>query len=1290
MITGRAVAGIAGIRDHRMGVFGFRPDVQKLETDRDVSGLIKALQYQDANIRLTATKSLSNFCSADACPALVLCLKDEDARIRDAAVNTLVATGESALPLLFNAMGDQSWLVRKGAALALTKLRWSPDDDEIKVCFLFAQGAWKELSAYKKKAIPYFIEGLKDENPDIRKEAAQALGTIADTDGFEPLTRAISDPDPGVRAPAALALGELKDPRAIPFLINLFYDSNTGIRNAAADALAIIGRPAYEPLIAALNDPKTSARLAAIRALGKQKSSDVIPPLIGKLEDAFPEMRSSAATALGEIGAPALPMLLDVMKRGSRIARLSCLDAFSKSLDDRVTEILVAASKEVDEQVAKKAESVLRKREGLRVWQTALEEDMVSSPTSSSTAEVWNIRQERKAFEQLGSQEMEKILEILRDDNQISRLRGILKRVNESRPVVEALVLIMRNKDVEIKRRAVEAINRLEGISGNPLLVALNDNDPFIRTVAARNLGRLGCVDALVPLLHHASGDKDAFVAGTAGEAITTMALLPNLKMPVITALMSTLTSDSAAIRGKSAELLGNFGSAVAVPSLINLFRDRDDTVVRLAAEALAEIGKQAFPALAQATYDNDPRTRCGSLTALAEFGAKGEAYVREALKDSNPDVRNHARNVLAALKNDTDFPAPTHAGVVGLAMTEKASKADLALAQVPGPHPMEALPDPGAIIPRLAEKDRAVRITAIKALVAMGEPAFLPLVFAVYNPDKALRIGALQALSRFGVMGAPYIIKALDDDDVDVQHSAYRLLNQLDGRYGLPRSGGPALTVGTPVDSGPYGDHEAPAIPPRQSPSPQKIYPADIIPRLADNSAKIRERAAGVLAAMGEPAFLPLVYAAYHPDCKMRIGALFALTRFGERCAPHIVKALEDPDLEVRHAVYRILNEQDGRWGLPRVGGDALTVGTPPEGTHPATVQPVPETPPVSLDGITDPRELAGYLDHPDKDVQMNAAMALAMMGGVAVPALIDAFAMSREARSNAAEVLGSLGPDAIGPLMEALSDTRGDVVYGAASVLGKLGDRRAVPALIGLLEKNDNDSGIAAAEALGYLGDSESVDALIRALNGTDSELQSGAARALGYIGDERAVSSLIEAMGSEDFSVRRNAIDALTGIGEGAVPYLTEALLHAERGVRSGAAECITQIGYTPRTEQERINLFVANEEWMEVARTGSSAVDVLVYFTDDTNDEVRAGAIAALGRAGGSLAVNTLGAILADDDPAKRHEAMSALVEMGAAAVPELSVIKEHSNNPVQQEAIDQIIGHMNRKTSVKTP
>lgn len=1265
-----------------MGVFGSKPDIKHLETSQDLDGLIRALQYEDAIIRLRAAQALSNFCSADACPALITSLKDEDERVREASINALVAIGESALPLLFNAMGDQSWLVRRGATQALIKLRWHPDDDEIRVCFLFAQESWTELAGFGKKAIPYLTEGLRDENAGIRKGAAIALGTIGDPDGFEPLTRAISDPETEVRVPATLSLGKLRDPRAIPFLVNLFYDSNPVIRNAAADALSTIGMPAFEPLVAALSDSRPIARLGAIRALGNIPDARVIPPLISKLEDAFPEIRTGTATALGEIGTPALPMILEVMKSGSRIARLASLDAFTKSRDERVTAVLVAATKGVDAQIAQKAELVLRKREGLNVWQVA-QDDERQSPTSTSTAEYWNLRQERKAFEQIGSQEMDKIISIIRDDDQIDRLKAILRRLNDGHPVVEALVLIMKNKDDEIKRRAVEAIDRLEDISGNPFMIALQDNDPFIRTVAARNLGKLGWMDAIIPLIHRACEDKDNFVQGTAAEAIIRMGMNRNLKVPVTEVLIRTLTDDSARVRAKAAELLGNMGSTVAITPLILLFRDRDGQVQTSAAEALAEIGKQAFPALAQAAHDPDHRTRGGALAALAEFGEKGEAYVNEGLRDSNPDVRAQAKKVLYMLKHEDEVPRAPRAGMAGI------PKAQQAQPEKPGTCPAKSRTKkpragPGEFISRLGSKDKNLRAHAINHLVAMGEPAYRPLVYAAYHPDKAIRIGALAALAQFGTMGAPYIEKALEDTDIEVQHSAYRLLNHLDGKYGLPTVGGPAPRVGTPVEQ-----QVMSVTLPQKDTAPrvnvERLYPADLIPHLADPGTLIRERAGSALAEMGEPAFLPVIYAAYHPDKAMRIGALQALVKFGARGNPHIIKALDDPDLDVRHAVYNILKEQDGKNGLPRVGGPAPAAGMPAGQQEAGAPPSAAGSNAVVMEGMHSPEEVVGLLKSANKDIQMNAAVALVTMGGTAVPALIEAFAgESKDIRSTIAEIVGNIGPDAYEPLVQALHDPRSEVVSEAAGILGKLGDKRAVPALISLLDNNQGGTGIIAAEALGYLSDGAAVDALIRALNNTDSELQSAAVRALGYIGDERAISSLIEAMGNDDFSVRRNAIDALISIGEPSLPGLSEALVHTRRDVRSGAADCFMQMGYVPKTKQEQIHLLVANEEWLELAKMGTAATGVLIRFADDANEEVRVGAVTALGKVGGERAIGTLTGILADDSLIVRLSAIGALTGRGETAIPALKKARAVSDNRVQQQAIDMVLGKLGRK------
>ena len=62
------------------------------------------------------------------------------------------------------------------------------------------------------------ISSLKDENADVREQAAFALGQIRDRGAVEALVIAIKDPIADVREQVAFALGQLRDPRAIDAL----------------------------------------------------------------------------------------------------------------------------------------------------------------------------------------------------------------------------------------------------------------------------------------------------------------------------------------------------------------------------------------------------------------------------------------------------------------------------------------------------------------------------------------------------------------------------------------------------------------------------------------------------------------------------------------------------------------------------------------------------------------------------------------------------------------------------------------------------------------------------------------------------------------------------------------------------------------------------------------------------------------------------------------------------------------------------------------------------------------
>jgi HEAT repeat protein len=101
-------------------------------------------------------------------------------------------------------------------------------------------------------------------------------------------------------------------------------------------------------------------------------------------------------------------------------------------------------------------------------------------------------------------------------------------------------------------------------------------------------------------------------------------------------------------------------------------------------------------------------------------------------------------------------------------------------------------------------------------------------------------------------------------------------------------------------------------------------------------------------------------------------------------------------------------------------------------------------------------------------------------------------------------------------------------DLVLEVISMLGVIGDSRAVEPLIEQLER-DNEvvegARIFAAESLGDIGDSRAVEPLIRVLGDKSSIpvwdederrlLRREAVDALGEIGDARAVEPLIEAL-------------------------------------------------------------------------------------------------------------------------------------------------------------------------------
>lgn len=120
------------------------------------------------------------------------------------------------------------------------------------------------------------------------------------------------------------------------------------------------------------------------------------------------------------------------------------------------------------------------------------------------------------------------------------------------------------------------------------------------------------------------------------------------------------------------------------------------------------------------------------------------------------------------------------------------------------------------------------------------------------------------------------------------------------------------------------------------------------------------------------------------------------------------------------------------------------------------------------------------------------------------------------------------------------------------------------AIEHVIGLLPHPDPTIRQRAVHTLGKMGDARAVDALILILNDTDKKVVMKSIFVLGQIGDGRAIPALISLLGSDDVDIEGELIQILNQFGTSALPYLIQATTHADWRVREQALSVLGEIG------------------------------------------------------------------------------------------------------------------------------
>jgi HEAT repeat protein len=261
--------------------------------------------------------------------------------------------------------------------------------------------------------------------------------------------------------------------------------------------------------------------------------------------------------------------------------------------------------------------------------------------------------------------------------------------------------------------------------------------------------------------------------------------------------------------------------------------------------------------------------------------------------------------------------------------------------------------------------------------------------------------------------------------------------------------------------------------------------------------------------------------------------------------------------------------------------------------------------------------------------DTKLRALDGLAEKGPeaeAAVPALVDLIKRRDEdVRLHSAMALGKVGRSALPPLTELLHDRDADVRYYGVWAIGLMGPDPVVPDP----PRNPEESALKQR-----LQDKDRE--VIKLLADHSDQVRRKAAWTLGQNapGAAAAAPALVPALGDNDEDVRQAAADALARLGPPAVPFLVDALKGTNAQARAHAASALATLG--PAAEK---------------------AVPALVPLLKDPDAGLRSQAIQPLTKVG-KAAVPPLGDALQDADETTRGQLLQALGQVGVEAVPVL--------------------------------
>ncbi|GEM_PF-355585 len=595
-----------------------------------INELIERLDSPDEEIRRQVLEGLLDIAfEPGILPLLKKAMGDISWRVRKDAVNAALsfqgnaAAVSSIAPLMIDILhSEDNAGLRNSAVECLTRLG--------------------------RDAVPCLIQNLNDRDHDVRKFIMDVLGDIGGDIGTnkgddiagiiaDAMITAAQDPDENVRLSAIEGLGKIGSYKAVQTLLDILEKGDMALKFTTLEALGNIGRPI--PMSGVYNTLKERLlKRAAYDLIGKVGGIEAVPYLIDGLKENSQSTREAAIVAVKRLAASSGLSKQQLCKHLSQVPS-SVIEKIAASLESHDLNVRKGAVFILG--LTGKIEAVRPLIRSLCFDETAGEAKEALIELGGEGLDViidtYPLQEEKvrallcDILGEIGNRKAENILVLaIKDDygHVRSSAAAAIGKIDPEKAAIEIICLLQDEFD-DVRNAAVDALCLLARGSYKAILSRilplLSADNPYVREKAIIVLGRIGGIED-VESIRLAIKDDSSLVRKAAVHALGERG-----EGRYVQDIILALADEDREVRLAAARVLGSIRSKEAAEPLLLLLSDEDIWVKAVAVESLGKIGTEnVVKAVKGLVDDENGMVVCAALEAMAMIALQGHQTIEE------------------------------------------------------------------------------------------------------------------------------------------------------------------------------------------------------------------------------------------------------------------------------------------------------------------------------------------------------------------------------------------------------------------------------------------------------------------------------------------------------------------------------------------------------------------------------------------------------------------------------------------------------------------------------------